>query len=91
MPPELRLASGMLGISPSVFWGEGCRGSLPCYLAVMMHKLMSLSVLRSAVRGIEQLWQTVNRTDPVYGYEGPGLITVDELTFDEIQLSSSVT
>lgn len=28
---------------------------------------------------------------PVYGYEEPGLISVDELTFDDIQLSPSVT
>lgn len=89
MPPELRLASGMLGISPSVL-GGGVQRQPPCHLAVMSHELMSRKVLRNAVRGIEQLRQTVNRTVPVYGYVGPGLITVDELSFDEIQLSPSV-
>lgn len=39
-PPELRLASGMPGVSLSVL-GGGVQGGLPCYLAVMTHGLLT--------------------------------------------------
>lgn len=85
MPPELRLDSGMLGVSPSVL-GQGVQRQPPLLSGSSGTGAVDVGKCQSRRAGGHRATVADCQQDsselPVYGYEGPGFISVDELTFD---------